>query len=135
MMHVPGRCRYYNGRYNRPNTWCHIHAFRNRTDTTFSISLLYGWGATGNDIYMLSVPWGYSVEVCCLGCSPGSGTSVQDLIYTGIYTCDTFDLGLYGGISSFLQIVASTIYKFWGVVRQCLEFSINNWNRCRWGRT
>ncbi|MGA0233540.1 MAG: hypothetical protein ACO3MB_11785, partial [Saprospiraceae bacterium] len=33
------------------------------TDTTFSGYLpTYGWGATGNDIYMLSVPWGYSVE-------------------------------------------------------------------------
>ena len=74
------------------------------TDTTFSASLpSYGWGATGNDIYMLSVPWGYSVEaITTWEDTPGSGTSVQDLIYiTGIYTCDTFDLGLYGGISSF----------------------------------
>ena len=52
---------------------------------------------------MLSVPWGYSVEaITTWEDTPGSGTSVQDLIYiTGIYTCDTFDLGLYGGISSF----------------------------------
>ncbi len=74
------------------------------TSTTFSASLpSYGWGATGNDIYMLSVPWGYSVEaITTWEDTPGSGTSVQDLIYiTGIYTCDTFDLGLYGGISSF----------------------------------
>ena len=74
------------------------------TSTTFSGYLpTYGWGATGNDIYMLSVPWGYSVEaITTWEDTPGSGTSVQDLIYiTGIYTCDTFDLGLYGGISTY----------------------------------
>ena len=71
------------------------------TDTTFSGYLpTYGWGATGNDIYMLSVPWGYSVEAIVEWEDvAGSGTSTQDSIYwAGIYSCDTFDLGLYGGI-------------------------------------
>ena len=74
------------------------------TDTTFSGYLpTYGWGATGNDIYMLSVPWGYSVEAIVEWEDvAGSGTSTQDSIYwAGIYSCDTFDLGLYGGISSY----------------------------------
>ena len=71
------------------------------TDTTFS-GYLPTYGSAGNDIYMLSVPWGYSVEaITTWEDTPGSGTSVQDLIYiTGIYTCDTFDLGLYGGIGT-----------------------------------
>jgi hypothetical protein len=73
------------------------------TSTTFSGYLpTYSYGATGNDIYMLSVPWGYSVEaIVTWEDVPGTGTSVQDSIYwTGIYSCDTFDLGLYGGIST-----------------------------------
>jgi len=73
------------------------------TDTTFSGYLpTYSYGAVGNDIYMLSVPWGYGVEVITTWeDTPGSGTSVQDVIYiTGIYTCDSFDLGLYGGIAT-----------------------------------
>ena len=75
------------------------------TDTTFSGYLpTYSWGAVGNDIYMLSVPWGYSVEaITTWEDTPGSGTSTQDSIYwTAIYTCDTFDLGLYGGVSTSL---------------------------------
>lgn len=74
------------------------------TDTTFSGYLpQYSWtGAIPNDIYMVSVPWGYQIEaITTWEDIAGSGTSVQDQIYwTGIYTCDTFDLGLYGGISS-----------------------------------
>ena len=71
------------------------------TDTTFS-GYLPTYGSAGNDIYMLTVPWGYSVEaITTWEDTPGSGSSVQDLIYiTGIYTCDSFDLGLYGGIAT-----------------------------------
>jgi len=71
------------------------------TDTTFS-GYLPTYGSAGNDIYMLTVPWGYQVEaITTWEDVAGSGTSVQDSIYwTGIYSCDTFDLGLYGGIST-----------------------------------
>lgn len=89
------------------------------TDTTFSGYLpTYGWGATGNDIYMLSVPWGYSVEAIVEWEDvAGSGTSTQDSIYwAGIYSCDTFDLGLYGGISSYSSPcgIDSSYESTWG---------------------
>ncbi len=71
------------------------------TTTSFS-GYLPTYGSAGNDIYMLSVPMGYGVEAAALWEDvAGSGTSVQGSIYwIGIYTCDQFDLGLYGGIST-----------------------------------
>ena len=74
------------------------------TNTTFSgeLSTYSSWQATGSDIYMISVPWGYEVEIATFWeDSPGTGTSIYQSVYlSGIYSCIDFDLGLSGGISS-----------------------------------
>ncbi len=73
------------------------------TSITGSLDTWTSSGAISNDIYKLSVPWGFGIQVDIITeDTPGGGHSTQqNAYYGGIYTCDTFDLGLSGGISTF----------------------------------
>ncbi|MFL2956716.1 MAG: hypothetical protein ACJZ39_04545 [Candidatus Thalassarchaeaceae archaeon] len=73
------------------------------TSITGSLDTWTSSGAISNDIYKLSVPWGFGIQVDIITeDTPGGGHSTQqNAYYGGIYTCDTFDLGLSGGISTY----------------------------------